>query len=238
MTAQAFRSVQGLAARSAVGAPSPRAAGNRVTAVDVADGWLARQVARAAGTFEHGLLGRAPTSVTVVGTTAWMVVHLHERFSPLERQVAAGGEPGARRVREFHHRLFERTAEALCEHVRLSTGVPLAAVLAHVDTVTGSVLKTLATTTEIDLFLLGAGVPALGVPVDDHRRASRPAASPASRGATNHARRTKNLDPVGLPASEPAAADFSLEGTTTMRKVNHVGADEEEPRERRDRSAG
>ena len=52
--------------------------------------------------------------------------------------------------------------------------------IAHVDTATGSVLKTLATSTEVDLFLLGAGVPALGVPVNDHRRASSPATNQAS----------------------------------------------------------
>ncbi|MFM7135985.1 MAG: Na-translocating system protein MpsC family protein [Planctomycetota bacterium] len=147
----------------------------RSAAADVADGWLARQVARAAGSFEHGLLGRAPTSVTVVGTGPWMVVQLHEPFSPLERQLAAAGEAGARRVCEFHHGLFDRTAEALCEHVRLATGVALAAAIAHVDTASGSVLKTLTTSAEVDLFLLGAGVPALGVPVNDHRRASNPA---------------------------------------------------------------
>jgi uncharacterized protein YbcI len=156
------------------------AAAIRLAAADATDGWLARQVARAAGSFEHGLLGRAPTSVTVVGTTGWMVVHLHEQFSPLERQLAAAGEAAARRVREFHHGLFDRTAEALCEHVRLATGVRLAGGIAHVDTATGSVLKTLATSTEVDLFLLGAGVPALGVPVNDHRRASSPATNQAS----------------------------------------------------------
>jgi uncharacterized protein YbcI len=150
----------------------------RLADADTTNGWLARQVARAAGSFEHGLLGRAPTSVTVVGTAAWMVVHLHEPFSPLERQLAAAGEAGARRVREFHRGLFGRTAEALCEHVRLATGVSLVGAIAHVDTATGSVLKTLATSSEIDLLLLGAGVPALGVPVNDHRRAASP--------ATNH----------------------------------------------------
>jgi uncharacterized protein YbcI len=160
---------------SAMPARPAATAAIRLAAADATDGWLARQVARAAGSFEHGLIGRAPTSVTVVGTDSWMVVHLHEPFSPLERQLAAAGDAGARRVREFHHGLFARTAEALCEHVRLATGVMLAGAIAHVDTATGSVLKTLATSTEVDLFLLGAGVPALGVPVNDHRRASSPA---------------------------------------------------------------
>lgn len=155
---------------------------------DAADGWLARQVARAAGSFEHGLLGRAPTSVTVVGSDAWMVVFLHEQFSPLERQLAATDASGARRVSEFHHGLFDRTAEALREHVRLATGVMLSAAIAHVDTATGSVLKTLATSVEVDLFLLGVGLPVLGVPVNDHRRATNQAINPARTPARTPAR--------------------------------------------------
>jgi uncharacterized protein YbcI len=171
MTAQAFRSDSWPAGPPVIGPAALRPAAVRLAAADLADGWLARQVARAAGSFEHGLLGRAPTGVTVVGTGGWMVVHLHEQFSPLERQLAAAGESGARRVCDYHHGLFDRTAEALCEHVRLATGVELAAAIAHIDAATGSVLKTLTTGAEVDLFLLGAGVPALGVPVNEHRRA-------------------------------------------------------------------
>jgi hypothetical protein len=193
MTAQAFRTDPGPADPSAPRPPALRPPCLRLAAADAADGWLARQVARAAGSFEHGLLGRAPTSVTVVGTGAWMVVYLHVPFSALERQLAATDRAGARRVCEFHHALFRRTAGPLCEHVRLATGVALAAAIAHVDTATGSVLKTLATSAEVDLFLLGAGVPALGVPVNEHRRAIVPhaddeAAAPdhALNRASNH----------------------------------------------------
>jgi uncharacterized protein YbcI len=193
MTAQAFRTDPGPADPSAPRPPALRPPCLRLAAADAADGWLARQVARAAGSFEHGLLGRAPTSVTVVGTGAWMVVYLHVPFSALERQLAATDRAGARRVCEFHHALFRRTAGPLCEHVRLATGVALAAAIAHVDTATGSVLKTLATSAEVDLFLLGAGVPALGVPVNEHRRAVVPhaddeAAAPdhALNRASNH----------------------------------------------------
>jgi len=193
MTAQAFRTDPGPADPSAPRPPALRPPCLRLAAADAADGWLARQVARSAGSFEHGLLGRAPTSVTVVGTGDWMVVYLHVPFSALERQLAATGRAGARRVCEFHHALFRRTAGPLCEHVRLATGVALAAAIAHVDTATGSVLKTLATSAEVDLFLLGAGVPALGVPVNEHRRAIVPhaddeAAAPdhALNRASNH----------------------------------------------------
>jgi len=134
----------------------------------VADQRLARQVACAAGAFEHGLLGRTPTSVTVVAAGAWMVVHVHESFSPVERRLASSGEEGAQRVREASRQIFEHTADALLEHVRRSTGVEFRGALAHVDTVTQSVIKTLSTGPVIDVFLLGQGLPTLGVPVNDH----------------------------------------------------------------------
>lgn len=130
-----------------------------------------RHLACAVGSFEHALMGRAPTSVTVIGTGSWLVVHVHEPFSALERSLARQSEAGAERVREFHRGLFSRTAEALLEHVEAATGVRLRGAIAHVDTATGSVIKTLATVPELDLFLMGRGLPALGVPVNDHRRA-------------------------------------------------------------------
>jgi uncharacterized protein YbcI len=132
---------------------------------------LARQVAHAAGTFEHLLLGRAPASVTVVAAAGCMVVNLHESFSTFERRLAAD-EQGADRVREFHQCLFDRSLDSLVGHVRRSTGVTLQGAIAHVDTATGSVLKTFTTAAAVDLFLLGRGLPALGVPVNDHRHAT------------------------------------------------------------------
>ena len=135
------------------------------------DARLARQVAHATGTFEHLLLGRAPASVTVVVHDGWLVVSLHEPFSTFEWRLAAD-EHGAERIREFHERLFDRALDALVGHVRHCTGVTLRGALAHVDTATGSVLKTFTTASAVDLFLLGRGLPALGVPVNDHRHAT------------------------------------------------------------------
>lgn len=132
-----------------------------------ADERLARQVARATAMFEHGLLGRAPTSVTVVRAGPWMVVQVHESFSEVERQLAHDDD-GVRRVGEFHRQIFEHSIDALLEHVRRRTGVALRGALAHVDPATRSVFKTLATSPEVDLFLLGQGLPALGVPVNTH----------------------------------------------------------------------
>ena len=142
---------------------------------------LARQVAHAAGTFEHLLLGRAPTSVTVVANGDWMVVSLHEPFSAVERRMA-GDEAGCDRVREFHQYLFEQSLESLVSHVRRSTGVEIKGAIAHVDTTTGSVLKTFTTHAEVDLFLLGRGLPALGVPVNAHRRVNGTNGSIATDG--------------------------------------------------------
>lgn len=132
---------------------------------------LARQVAHAAGTFEHLLLGRSPTSVSVVATRDWMVVNLHEPFSRVERRLAAD-TAGAERVRNFHHYLFQHAVDSFIEHVREATGVQLRGAMAHVDVDTGSVLKTFTTHPDVDLFLFGQGLPTLGVPVDAHLHAS------------------------------------------------------------------
>ena len=128
---------------------------------------VARQVAQATGSFEHLLLGRTPRSVTVVADGRWMVVNLHEAFSPVERRLAVD-EEGSNRVKDFHRYLFDNSLHALRSHVRRSTGVELRGAIAHVDTTTGSVLKTLTTNPAVELFLLGEGLPALGVPINDH----------------------------------------------------------------------
>ncbi len=130
---------------------------------------VARQVAQAAGSFEHLLLGRTPRSVTVVAGGGWMVVSLHEAFSPVERRLSAD-EEGSHRVRDFHRYLFDNSLDSLRSHVRRSTGIELRGAIAHVDTTTGSILKTFTTSPGVELFLLGQGLPALGVPVNDHVR--------------------------------------------------------------------
>jgi len=128
---------------------------------------LARKVARAIGCFEHALLDRVPRSVTIVTSGDRVVVSLHESFSPLERRLAAGSG-GCCRVKEFHHGIFDSSREALVDHVRSSTGVSLDAGIMHVDPATGSILKTFTTDPSVELFLLGEGLPALGVPVNAH----------------------------------------------------------------------
>jgi len=131
---------------------------------------LARQVARAIGCFEHALLRRVPRSVTIAANGDRLVVSFHESFSPLERRLATDG--GCCRIEDVHHDIFDSSREALVEHVRSSTGVTLDAGIVHVDAATGSILKTFTTDPTVDLFLLGEGLPALGVPVNAHLHAN------------------------------------------------------------------
>ncbi len=167
-----------------------------------ADTWLARRVARAASGFEHGLLGRAPTSVTVVGSGNWMVVHLQEPFSQLERRLAREGRSAACRVAEFHRQLFDQSIEALCEHVQRATGVAFRGGLAHIDVASGSIHKTLATATQVDVFLMGQGLPALGVPVNTHLQA-RPAWLGHATSHDPHASGTPGLQPADGTGAAP-----------------------------------
>jgi len=133
---------------------------------------LARQVAQAAGTFENMLLHRVPRSVSVVAADGWLVIHLQEDFDAVERTLVSGTN-GRQRVEEFHRFLFENSLPSLRSHVRRATGILLEGAVAHVDTANCTVLKTFSTHPSIDLFVLGQGLPGLGVPVDDHRHADR-----------------------------------------------------------------
>ena len=132
---------------------------------------VARRVAQAIGGFEHALLARVPRSVTVVATPDRLVVTLLEAFSPLERRLAADAG-GSCRVDDFHHDVFESSREELVHHVQATTGVALDAGLVHVDTTTGSILKTFTTEPSVELVLLGQALPALGVPVNAHLHAN------------------------------------------------------------------
>jgi uncharacterized protein YbcI len=132
---------------------------------------LARLIAHAAATFEHGLLGRAPTNVSVVSGEGWLVMHVHEPLSPVERRISRN-PAGFRRVREFHQSVFEEARAAFADHLRTMTGIEIRGGLAHVDAATGSIVKTFTTHPDVDLFLFGAGLPALGVPVDAHVHAN------------------------------------------------------------------
>lgn len=132
---------------------------------------LARQMARAVGTFENILLARVPRCVSVAAADGWMAVHVHERLDAVERALAAT-DGGRRRVEAFHLALFENSLDLLRAHVLRATGVALQGAAAHVDADTGTIVKTLSTHAAVDLVLLGSALPGLGVAVDDHLHAS------------------------------------------------------------------
>ncbi len=139
----------------------------------------AREVARAAGSFEHLLTGRVPTSVMIVADGDWMVVSLSEAFSTVERRLAANGQEGLARVRDFHQHLFDDSLDSLRRHVERRTGITLRGAVAHVDSVTGSVMKTFTTSPAVELFELGRAVRPLGVPIDTHLHADATSCSDA-----------------------------------------------------------
>jgi hypothetical protein len=162
-----------------------------------------------------------------------MVVCLHESFSGVERRLATTAA-GSARVEDFHQYLFDQSLDSLRNHVRCHTGVELRGALAHVDTATGSVLKTLTTAPQVELFLLGQPLPTLGVPVNDHLQ-SDPAHGPLVAALRPHVHASPYSDGVG--GNGAVREGSSLDGSITMKKVPHVGAHEEESRKRRDRSA-
>lgn len=101
-----------------------------------------------------------------------MTVCVHESLSPLERRVALDPR-GARRVRALHEDLFADAVDGLVGEIRRRTGVALCGAIVRVDVATGSIFKTFTTGPTIDLFLLGEGLPALGITVDAHLHSER-----------------------------------------------------------------
>ncbi len=140
----------------------------------------ARMVAQSAATFEHLLVGRVPSGATVVAGDNWLVITLHETLTAAER-LQARDPAGARRVRQVHAAVFNRGLDPLRRHVIEGTGVVLRGAAVHVDTVNGSILKTLSTHPTVDVFLLGRPHPMLGVPVNDHHRTAEPGGSGSAR---------------------------------------------------------
>lgn len=139
---------------------------------------LARQVARAAGTFEHRFMGGDPTNVTVVAGGdpggEWMVVSVQTTLAPLDRVVAAECRERAAEIQRRQRAVFHRALPAVRDYVRRLTGVDLRGGMVGIDVATGGVVKTFATHPELELFLLGTGLPLLGVPIDAHVHADGP----------------------------------------------------------------
>ena len=183
---------------------------------------LARLVAHAAGSFEHRLLGRAPSSITVAAAAGSLTVCVHEPLAPVERGLARDAA-GAARVQELHLELFDDALDALVVEVRRRTGVTLCGAIAHVDTATGSIVKTFTTGPCVDLFLFGPGLAALGVPVDVHVR--------AFEATRRRARRCGTVAEDGVRTRRNGSATTDGIGAVRVRlqpegPVNH---DEDEP---------
>ena len=121
--------------------------------------------------------------------------------------MASNGKGGLAKVDAYHRHLFSHGLEALCGHVRTCTGVWFRSGAMHVDRTTGSVLKTLTTRPAVDMFLLGEGVPTLGISIDTHLHANGVSGA-GGRAVLRH--RTKP------------------EGSATRKKVANVGVNSEE----------
>ena len=172
----------------------------------------ARRIARAAGGFELNLLGRLPRSVAVVDSLGLTVVTIHTGLSEMERRLSCTLD-GERRVLAWHRSLVAASFEALREHLHEAAGLWMTAVATHVDSATGSILKTCTNAATIDLVVLGGNVPGFGVAVDEHVHVD---------DADGYGSVRRNYFPEGIQA---------------MKKVSYAGFDEEESRERGDRSA-
>lgn len=141
---------------------------------------LSRKVAKAAASFEYERLGREPSRVTVVVGEGWMVVTLQAALAPLERIVARHCDASAAEIERRRRAAMASSIDELRSHVRRLTGVNLVAAVVSVDAITGSVIETFSTNPAVDLFLLGQGLPSLGVPIDAHVHADGPHAPGAA----------------------------------------------------------
>jgi hypothetical protein len=130
--------------------------------------------------------------------------------APRSIAVVAGG---GCTVVTMHIGLAEASFEEFRDHLLATTGVDVRCVATHVDAPSASLLKTCTTAAGVDVVVLGDTVPGFGLAIDEHVFID-------------------NADGPG-----PVPRGFHPEGFQTMKKVSHVGANEEESRERGDWSA-
>ena len=160
---------------------------------------LARLVAKVVGTFEHDRLGRTPSRVTVITGRDWMVVCLQSALAPLERIVARHCSDTAEEIERRQRAVIERSLDDIRGRIHDCVGIDLVTAMVSVDAVTGSVLTTFTTTPAVDLFLLGQGLPCLGVPIDAHVRADGPHAPGAAGNHAVGANQFVRRDPFAMP---------------------------------------
>ena len=127
--------------------------------MDESDSTMARQLARAAGAFEHQRTGHAPRAVTVVLSEDTLVITLHGALSPAEMALA-GSPAGAAQMQEFHRQLFASSSGSLRREIQRITGVEVRQATAEVETGSGAVRQMFASGTVVQVFLLAGSVPA------------------------------------------------------------------------------
>ena len=114
---------------------------------------MARDIAEAAGAFQHQSTGHKPLSVTVVLCEDTLVITLHGALSKAEI-VLAQTAAGAAKVQEFHRELFASSSGALGQEIRRITGADVRESAAEVESVTGAIVHAFATGTLVQVFHL------------------------------------------------------------------------------------
>ena len=128
--------------------------------MDKPNSTMGQQIAQAAIAFEQERTGNTPKSVTVVLSDTTLVITLHGALSPAEQALLAKGPAGAAKVREFHRRLFDDSADAMRQEIKRITGVEVREATAEVEPTSGTVVQVFTTGTVVQVFLLASGVPA------------------------------------------------------------------------------
>lgn len=117
----------------------------------------ARQIADAAKAFELERTGHKPDSVTVVLSEDSLVITLRGALSEAEKALARDPD-GAARVQEFHRELFASAAAALRLQIEGITGAKVREAFAELEPSSGTIVRTFASGTIVQVFLLSDNV--------------------------------------------------------------------------------
>jgi len=101
---------------------------------------MAKEIARAATTFEKRSTGRLPRTVTVVVSEHTLAITMHETFSRAETALAKS-PAGAEKLREFHRQLFSSASQPLRHEIRRILGADVLYATAELETATGTVVQ-------------------------------------------------------------------------------------------------
>lgn len=118
---------------------------------------MAQQIATVAKAFELERTGHRPRSVTVVLSDDALVITLHGALSEAEKALARDPN-GAAKVQEFHQQLFASAAGNLRTEIERITGVKVREASAEIEPSTGTVVRSFASGTVVQVFLLTGNV--------------------------------------------------------------------------------